>query len=95
MYIHVYTYIKKKYIFMIAENRLSNRYTKMVTRTKRYSVYALVVMIPPRPGLLALIAKCVSYCSLHPNCLFYLFAPVVVKCLLILTNLSYKAFSKP
>ena len=80
---------------MIAENRLSNRYTKMVTQTKRHAVYAPVGIIPPRLGLWALIAKCVSYCSLPPNCLLYLFAPVVVKCLLILTNLSYKAFSKP
>ena len=78
---------------MIAENRVPNRSTKVVTRPKRYGVYSPVGMIPPRPGLWALIAKCVSYCS--PNVLFYLFAPVVAKCLWVLTDASYTVFPKP
>ena len=73
---------------MIDESRMPNRYKKVVTRTKRYAVYT-VVMIPPRPGLWVLIAKCVSYCSLPPNFLFYLFAPVVAKCLWELTDLLF------
>ena len=78
---------------MIDESRMLNRYKKVVTRTKLY-VPPKTIMVAPPLGVLALIASWTHEIR-NLNILFYTFAPVVAKCLWILTDLSYKAFPKP
>ena len=78
---------------MLTEPRIQNRYKKVVTRTKLY-VPPKTIMVAPPLGVLALIASW-THGIRNLNILFYAFAPVVAKCLWILTDLSYKAFPKP